>query len=244
MTSMAMTKKTPDTHIQALLDPQQALRDYLDALLSEIDVDEGIPQSDNMAESALSGDPEQEVHSDAVEQVPVEPQPVTTGNEPAAATTPEVPEWARFEFQSLSFKVAGLTLAAPLEKLNGIVELEGELSELPGYSPWVLGILNNRGQNVQVIDVAKVIMTGRQLDRGQENPEKGAKFVVLINSGKFGLAADSLSQVLTLSPDDVRWRSANGKRPWLAGTVIEQMCAILDIDHLTRELIKGIQVDN
>jgi len=37
----------------------------------------------------------------------------------------------------------------------------------------------------------------------------------------------------------VKWRGATGKRLWLAGTVIERMCALLDIDQLTGELAGG-----
>jgi purine-binding chemotaxis protein CheW len=56
------------------------------------------------------------------------------------------------------------------------------------------------------------------------------------HSGKLGwhsgLIADGLSHVLMLEPDEVRWRSERSRRPWLAGTAIEAMCAILDIDNL------------
>jgi len=35
-----------------------------------------------------------------------------------------------------------------------------------------------------------------------------------------------------ISPDQVKWRSTQGKRPWLAGTVIEHMCALIHVDSL------------
>lgn len=225
-----MSKK--DTQTQTLLEPQHALRAYLDALLCEIDVDEELVSA-NVADEVDS--------KIAAAERPIELDSEDLDNKPPESTSPGLPEWAQHEFQSLSFKVAGLMLAAPLEKLNGIVELNEDLSELPGYSPWVLGILNNRGQNVQVIDLAQVIMPDRRPDQSVSSADNPVKYIVLINGGNFGIAADSLSQVLTLSAGDVRWRGTNSKRPWLAGTVIEQMCAILDIDRLTESLEAGIK---
>ena len=56
----------------------------------------------------------------------------------------------------------------------------------------------------------------------------------------WALACDSIGEVIDLETKDVKWRGANGKRAWLAGTVIEQMCALLDIDALTDELVNGL----
>ena len=257
-----MAKKPIETH--TLVDQEQALRVYLDALLCEIDVGEQVVSA-NTGDEDLAQDAT-EISQDAAAIITGGALPAeTTAVESAEPASPSdqiaeavhdataqhpqagqlvssIPEWARQEFQSLSFQVSGLTLAAPLEKLNGIVELTEHLTELPGYSPWVLGVLNNRGQNVQVIDIGQIVMPKNRHTMKPASANSHSKYIVLINSGNFGLAADSLSQVLTLSPEDVRWRGASSKRPWLAGTVIEQMCAILDIDRLVDQLRTGIQV--
>ena len=65
------------------------------------------------------------------------------------------------------------------------------------------------------------------------------KYIILLDEGKFGLAADSITQVLTLEADDVRWRSDAGRRPWLAGTISERLFALLDTDVLARILAEG-----
>jgi len=39
-----------------------------------------------------------------------------------------------------------------------------------------------------------------------------------------------------LEPDQVKWRSQQGKRKWLAGTVIEHMCALVHVDTLVEIL--------
>ena len=37
----------------------------------------------------------------------------------------------------------------------------------------------------------------------------------------------------------VRWRSDRSQRPWLAGTLVEQMCALIDVDVFAEMLKKG-----
>lgn len=138
--------------------------------------------------------------------------------------------------------VAGVTLAAPLDRLHGIVEWPGELTELPGYADWFMGLLPNRGQNVRVIDTAQIIMPDGRTPDTRPVLER-VKFVVLIDDGRWGLAADAIAQILTLSHDGVRWRGEGGKRPWLAGTAVEQMCAVLDIDNLGEQLAEGLKLD-
>ncbi len=153
------------------------------------------------------------------------------------------PSWAGDSFQCLTFMVAGLTLAAPLERLHGIVEWPGELTGLPGYADWFMGLLPNRGQNVRVIDTAQIIMPDGRIPDARPVLER-VKYVVLIDEGRWGLAADAIAQVVTLSLDGVRWRGEGGKRPWLAGTAVEQMCAVLDIDNLSAQLAEGLKLDD
>ncbi len=39
---------------------------------------------------------------------------------------------------------------------------------------------------------------------------------------------------IRLEPSAVKWRTDRGKRAWLAGTVIEHMCALLDVEALAQ----------
>lgn len=235
-----MRKKSHESH--TLVEPQRALRVYLDALLNEATIaaaeeDESSARAEERTAATLTEVPAQGT-------VPVATQSseedVAESSVAAEKYTPiHRPDWAEQSFQCLSFQVAGVTLAAPLEKLNGIVELTEELTELPGYAPWVIGLLPNRGQNVQVVDIAQIIMPDSTTAASSPVKER-MKYVILVDDGKFGLAADSISQVLSLAAEDVRWRGINSKRPWLAGTVIEQMCALLEIDLLCTQLRAGL----
>ena len=42
---------------------------------------------------------------------------------------------------------------------------------------------------------------------------------------------------LALGPQNVRWRSEHTRREWLAGTVVDKMCALVDIDVINRQIL-------
>ena len=249
-----MQKKPYEPH--TLAEPQLALRAYLDDMLGEETlVAEPEPVKPKIADATLAKELERATTQTAVMDVPANDVPASPApddpvvSEPASPvehTAPSSqarispPEWAQAPFQCLSFQVAGVTLAAPLEKLNGIVEVEEEITELPGYAPWVIGLLPNRGKNVQVVDVAQIIMPNEG-DSVRTPTAERMKFIILVDDGRFGLATDSISSVLSLKADTVRWRGEHSKRPWLAGTVIEQMCALLEVDLLVEQLRAGLK---
>jgi len=135
------------------------------------------------------------------------------------------PEWAQGRFECLIFTVAGLKLAVPLVSLGAIHTMDKELTPLVGRPPWFLGLLSVGERNVRVVDSARWIMPERHTESVKDN----YKFVIRLNDSEWGMACDSVAQSFTLAPEEVRWRTDRGKRPWLAGTVIEHMCALMDV---------------
>ena len=234
-----MKKQPYETH--TLDEPNRALRVYLDALLCEatfaVEVEDSISAAVESEVGTLVETVAQNQNLDRPQNIPVE---TTIEKSPIEEAEAHSPDWAQGQFQCLSFQVAGVTLAAPLEMLDGIVELTEAITELPGYSPWVMGLLPNRGKNVQVVDIAEIIMPEDRRAAIQPAKER-VKYLVLIDDGKFGLAADSISQVLTLDSSDVRWSRTNNRRPWLAGTVVDQMCALLEMGQLCLQLQSGLK---
>lgn len=149
-----------------------------------------------------------------------------------------VPEWGAERFQCLLFDVGGLKLAVPLVKLNGVIPWNNDLTEMPGHSSIFLGLLRHLGQNVKVIDTARLVLPERQ-GADLAIPEERLRNIILIDESRWGLACDGIGEVLTLSPEDVKWRTAQGSRPWLAGTVMEHLCALLDVDAFSERLLTG-----
>ncbi|MCP8898348.1 chemotaxis protein CheW [Gilvimarinus xylanilyticus] len=145
------------------------------------------------------------------------------------------PHWAQDEFEVLLFKVSGLTLAVPLITLGQIQPLTDELTPLFGQADWFMGLQPTPSGKVRTVNTAKFVMPERY------DPEfvKTAQYVISINGVPWGLAVDKVEQPIRLNPEDVKWRSERGQRPWLAGTVKAHMCALLDIPQMGHLLTKA-----
>jgi len=158
------------------------------------------------------------------------------GNTPPPVQTDGRPAWAAEPFECLLFDVAGLTLAVPLVCLGSIYSLAGqELTPLFGQPEWFLGILPSQAGNLKVLDTARWVMP----DRYRDDFRQGLQYVISVQGYEWGLAVHQVSRSLRLDPNEIKWRSHRGQRPWLAGTVIEHMCALLDVASLAELIASG-----
>jgi purine-binding chemotaxis protein CheW len=148
----------------------------------------------------------------------------------------ERPQWAEEPFECLLFEVGGLTLAVPLVCLGSIYPLAGqELTPLFAQPDWFLGLLPCQTGNLRVLDTARWVMPERYRDELRET----LQYVISIQGFEWGLAVHQVSRSIRLDPDQVKWRSQRAQRPWLAGTVIEHMCALLDVAALAKLIESG-----
>lgn len=136
------------------------------------------------------------------------------------------PNWAQDRFDILLIEVNGLQLAVPLVALGQIQALDDNLTPLFGQSDWFMGLQKTPSGNVKTVNTAKFVMPERYQD------EHNYQFVVSINGLPWGLAVDSIHQPISIEPDDIRWRSKRENRPWMAGTVKDHMCVLLDIPSM------------
>ena len=176
-----------------------------------------------------------------IEEPQVLVPPVVEVHLPPSNTPPPVdtegrPSWAAEPFECLLFDVAGLTLAVPLVCLGSIYSLAGhELTPLFGQPEWFLGILPSQAGNLKVLDTARWVMP----DRYRDDFKQGLQYVISVQGYEWGLAVHQVSRSLRLDPNEIKWRSHRGQRPWLAGTVIEHMCALLDVASLAELIASG-----
>lgn len=184
-----------------------------------------------------------------IETVPVVTEAVQTevavvaATAVVSATTTEDPrpEWAREPFPCLLLKVHGLSLALPLVKLNRILPWRAP-TPIPGYVAWLLGMLQGEGleRNLKVVDTAALVMPERRTAAAAANPAgPEPRHIVMVGDGEWGLTCEDVSNVITIDPAQVRWRTSRSKRPWLAGTVVEHLCALLDAEQLAEMLSAG-----
>lgn len=204
-----------------LVEEKQALDVYLEALLKEAPEQVEVPVETPMVEEVA--EPPVVVHAE---------REISEGR----------PYWGDETFQALLFKVAGLTLAVPLVELSGVQELETDkTTPMPGHIDWYLGLTDYRGRNVPVVDTAQLVLPPDRLQMLNGDPLERVRHVVYIDNGRWGLGCQEIAEVLTLTPEQVSWRSSRTKRRWLAGTVLEQMCALIDPPAFAEMLETGME---
>ncbi|MBC3270353.1 CheW domain-containing protein [Pseudomonas sp. SWRI81] len=181
-------------------------------------------------------EPEPQVAEPQVLVPPLVEVHLPPNNPPPPVETDGRPAWAAEAFECLLFDVAGLTLAVPLVCLGSIYSLAGhELTPLFGQPEWFLGILPSQAGNLKVLDTARWVMP----DRYRDDFRQGLQYVISVQGYEWGLAVHQVSRSLRLDPNEIKWRSHRGQRPWLAGTVIEHMCALLDVAALAELIASG-----
>jgi purine-binding chemotaxis protein CheW len=250
----------PDKKMTQVADPSSAIASYLDELLhTATDTalqDEPEPPKPVARERArvaprpervMAGPaPEAQVKTrslvaPAAEKTPeVGPTPVEETKtadipSPPVSEPPGRPEWSHKPFECLIFTVAGLQLAVPLILLGAIHRIDEPVKPIPGSPRWYMGMRPDRDHNLRVVDTAEWIMAGRAPANARDN----YRFVIRLDRSEWGLACDDVAQSFTLKPDEVRWRTARSKRPWLAGTVIDHMCALIDVKTMADLLVRA-----
>ena len=151
--------------------------------------------------------------------------------------------WLPFDrFMELALYAPGLGYYANTRSKFGVMPEEGsdfvtapELTPLFGQPDWFLGILPSQAGNLKVLDTARWVMPERYRDDFRE----GLQYVISVQGYEWGLAVHQVSRSIRLEPSEIKWRSQRSQRPWLAGTVIEHMCALLDVSALAELIASG-----
>jgi purine-binding chemotaxis protein CheW len=146
-------------------------------------------------------------------------------------TDPE--SWSSQGVECLIFSVCGLKLAVPLLFLGGVHEVtRDQVKPLVGQPKWYLGMVHTDEHHLQVIDTASLIMP----ERKQYLAEQGFKYLIQLEKTPWAIACQSIDDTVRLDASEIKWRGERGKRTWLAGTVIEKMCALVDVNGLLQHV--------
>ena len=151
----------------------------------------------------------------------------------AATAVSGGPDWRAVQgVECLIFKVAGLKLAIPLAVLGGVYNRSEQITPLFGQASWSLGVWQSDEQKLTIVDSAALIMP----ERGISMAEQGYDFVIQLDRSPWALACQEICDTMTLTQESIKWRGDCSKRPWLAGTVISEMCALIDVTNLLEML--------
>jgi len=173
-----------------------------------------------------------EVESPVVEKTVEEQHEIAmdagSGQPPSFVTSEET--WSSQGIECILFNVAGLKLALPLPQLGSVYEIkeDDEVTPLFGQQSWYLGLLKSETGTMQIIDSAEFIMPERDVSL----KEQGYQYLIRLNDSPWTLACQGIEETILLHANEIKWRPKRGNRAWLAGTVIEKMCALLDVTGL------------
>lgn len=168
--------------------------------------------------------------------------PVVTEEEPRAdETLPTLEELAaQGPFASLLMRVGGVRLAIPLKSLYGIRRHSERLARLPDSPSWVLGLLHDRQERVQVVDTRFLLRRSADGMPGQAAPADYS--VLIVAKGRWGLNCEQIEHVITVQPAAVKWRAERRKRPWFAGVLPGELCTLVDVPALVAWLDAGLVI--
>lgn len=145
------------------------------------------------------------------------------------------PAWAQQRFDCLVFVVDGLKLAVPLILLGNIHPLDRDLTPLFDQPDWFLGLLPvQNGRNLRVVDTARLVMPERYRPESVDE----LAFGVGVYGSDWAFGCHQIEGSISLEPEAVKWRSTRTSRPWLAGTIIDRMCALVDLHEFARTAFK------
>ena len=143
-----------------------------------------------------------------------------------------MPEWTQNEFQALFFRVDQLILAAPLTELLRTVKLlNTEITKMPGQASWFMGLIEDQQQQIGVLDTGHLVL-GKTREHPRDLSINPFNSLLITDAGNWGLACDEVLSIGKLTTDKVRWRSQRNSRPWLIGTIVDELTAIVDIKQL------------
>jgi purine-binding chemotaxis protein CheW len=220
---------------QQVVHQEMALDSYLSTLLDEIPTIEELDQAEEIKLKTVEKTVKQ-VKSPAIKPKPIKKIAVQTikkeeKTEQVIKPLSVMPSWTQNEFQALFFRVDKMILATPLTELLRTIKIEKAPTTIPGQPSWFMGLLDTHEQRIGVLDTGQLIFgksIGLQIDR-EKQPFQS---ILITGDGKWGLACDEVLSIGTLEPEKVRWRTLRDKKTWLVGTVIDELTAIIDVNHL------------
>lgn len=146
-----------------------------------------------------------------------------------------LPEWVGHTLPCLLIDVENFELAVPLILLNGISEWDQETLTMPTQPDWHLGVIEYRGENIVIVDTARLIMPEKITQTVNERRQHHPSHFLRIGQN-LALSCDAIKETVSLKQEDVRWRIKRTTRPWAVGTVIDRLCVLLDTDVLMQEI--------
>ena len=232
-TSVSAEQRHQIERVERLLD------DYNQRQSTTTDVSDKISLLRPVLEPEITVEEEHDTEYETEADEVVNETPVTQEDPPLVIQSNCRATFEGKEFQALMFNVAGMDIAVPLISLGGINRMDKEVTQLFGKPDWFLGLTPGINGNINVVDSCRWVMP----ERYGEAKSKGLNysFIIMLGDTQWGLACSHVQNAVTIDPDNIKWRSQDSKRPWLAGMLIEERCVLLDVDVMIELLDSDYQ---
>lgn len=132
------------------------------------------------------------------------------------------------EVNCMIFSVAGVKLAIPMAMLGGIHRLEKRVKRIVGQADWCMGIWANEQKKLHLIDSLLYIMPERVKGKKQTDYQ----FLLQLDSSSWALACDEVYDTRQISDSDIRRHPQPATPKWKAGTIISEVCTLIDVPGL------------
>jgi purine-binding chemotaxis protein CheW len=141
-------------------------------------------------------------------------------------------------FKAVLFDINGLQLAIRSEDIKAILpwpETPLEQSQETSNNEAIMGSYNLAPNQITIINTAHIVLPIQH-----RHNIAMPSFLIVVGEGNWALSCHKINSVITLVPEDIRWRKNMGARPWLAGTSIEKSCSIVNLTGLVNLLAPKI----
>lgn len=129
------------------------------------------------------------------------------------------------------FSIAGVRFAVPLEFLGGVYRFT-KVSRLSGQADWCLGLWHGMDKQLKVIDSAIYFMSERKSSVDWTDQH----FILQLDDSGWALTCELISETALISNQDVSWKKEGSPICWKAGTIVSEVCTLLDVQGLLTEL--------
>ncbi len=214
--------------VKQLIEQELALDSYLATMLAELPSTEAIEEQERQVKKVVSSAVKVQAATVKTQEPSIE---LVADVVTASKALSIMPKYAQDEFSALFFKVGNLVLAAPLTDLSRAIRFDGKVTKIPQQPLWFMGLKAELEQKIGILNMAYLIQ-GKSRAGIRDYQQKPFTNVILTEDGQWGLACDELLTIAKLTSEQIRWRTDRKSKPWLVGTVIEQLVVVVDINEL------------
>ncbi|WP_151702682.1 chemotaxis protein CheW [Nitrincola alkalilacustris] len=203
-------------------------------LVTEAIVEPEEPEEPEVPESAAS-EPEP-VHEEQsiADEWPEEPYVDVVKDQSVQPSVSGADDLYAQEYESMMkcvlVRVQGLSLAIPVDYIDGAVHITTISMSIEMNHDWILGRFGPQHDRTTVVDTARWVIPDTY------SLEKSSYSDIIILSGRdWALACDELVKSINIPRSAINFNANKEARAWLLGTYMPERCAILDIDQLVDE---------